>query len=343
MKTIMKQWFGKVHGAFFAAMMFVIALFFGSSACQSGVDDLPPEEEQPELPMVQRRLDNERLIALAVCSAFDGNGLSTKGSSHDQRQLSQLPIKSLSADDQIFYLKYDFDFVQINDAVYFVAPDIDFPFLNELCGEGEIEVFLTSFNTFVYADETKDINHLQPYISDKLIVFRGEWGIYSCMDNGMSLNIMEYSSHKRFGETSIEKDLTPPIYNFFVKIETDETFLACGASNFIGLPPDQSVQWTTLYGGEVMSSNDLFSAEDVADMPKMSQQCTITEVGEDYFVVNGEYNLEKIYFDEYTLFFIDDQSAEATGFTKGDEITVSYDQLYERYKPKVVLANIITK
>jgi hypothetical protein len=282
---------------------------------------------------------------------FDSKGISAKSFSPNTEKVAYQPTK-LSTDNGTPHIKYAFDFIEINDAISFIADKIDFPFLNEICGEGEIEVFLTSFKTYVYADETKDANKLQLYIPDDLIVFRGEWGIYSCMNNGgaveyddmgnMMSDLVGYSSHKRFNGNAIEKDLTPPIYQFFVKTENKVTSLACLSSDFVGVP-GHSAQWTVLEGGDVVSSDKLFSTEELCDMPETSQQCTITEVGEDYFLVSGKYNLGKIYFDEYTLFFIKDQSAEPANFAVGDKITVTFNQLYEKYNPKVVVANIIKR
>ena len=176
MKTIMKQWFTKVYGAIFGVMI----LSFALTACKTDADELPTEE-QPEL-TVQRRFDGERLVALAVCRIVDRKSISGKSFSQDLKQASYLPRKRFNTEDQTPYIKYDFDFIQIDDALRFIAPKIDFPFLNEICGEGEIEVFLTSFKTFVYADETKDVNRLEPHIFDDLIVFRGEWGMYTWVE-----------------------------------------------------------------------------------------------------------------------------------------------------------------
>lgn len=344
----MKQWL-KVYTTFPVAMVF--ALSFILTTCKSDADELPVDTV--ELPSVQRRLESERLVALAVCRVFDSKAVTLKSSSLDMKQATSLSITRLNEDEQTPKIRYAFDFVEINDAARFVAQGVDFPFLNEVCGNGVIEVFLTTFNTYVYADETKDVNNLQPFINDGLIVFRGEWGIYSCMDNSGSWRyddmgnmvscLIEYSSHKRFGENAVEKDFTPPLYQFFVKTENNMTSLACRASNAVGVPPDQSQQWTTLEGGDIVSNDDLFSTEELCDMPEISQQCTITGIGGDYFMVSSNSNLEKLYFDEYTLFLADEQPAESADFEKGDAVTVTFGQPYERYNPKVALANKIVK
>ena len=356
MKIVTKQWFEKVRNAFFGVMMSVMFLPFLLVACNSGEDGIPEENEegQTELPTVQRILGGEQLIALAVCRVFDGNGMSAKSFSNDLAKNSSLSINQLNTDDHSLRIRYVFDFVEINAAICYIAQGIDFPFLNAICGEGEIEVFLTSFNTYRYADETKDENRLQPYISDGLIVFRGEWGIYSCMNNSgwfdhddwdnTIYSLSEFSSHKRFGENAVEKDLTPPLYQFFVKNENNLTSLACNVvvdkdGNFQNKP----LQWTILQGGETVSSENLFSMEELTVMSEMTQQCTITDIGKSYFMVSSEYNLQKVCFDEYTLFFAGDEPVESTEFATGDVVTVTFNQPYEKYNPKVAMANQIVK
>ena len=352
MKILVNQKFGKINDTFSCVMIFVFALSFLFAACKSGEDELPGEDP-PELTIGQRKLGNEQLVALAVCRVFDGKGVSVKSSFQNMEKGAYWSVTKSNTDDNPLQIKYAFDFVEINDVICYIAQKIDFPFLNEICGEGEIEVFLTSFNTFIYADESEDKNNLQPYITDELIVFRGEWGMYSCMMNSGSYDyddmdnliysLIGYSSHKRFDENAIEKDFTPPFYQFFLKTENNLKSLTCYVSDEIGIRPDQSVQWTILEGGEIISSDELFSTEELCDMPQISQQCTITGIGEDYFMVSGERNLEKIFFDEYTLFFAGDQEAESTDFAKGDVVTVTFNQPYERYNPKVAMANKIIK
>jgi len=329
MKTKMNQWIGVT------VLVFALSFLLAACTCKSCDDEFPEEieEDQTELEMVTRRIGNEHLVSLAVCRVYDGKDAT---------------LKRFNLDEEPLKISYAFDFVKIRDAMYFVVKGVDFPFLNEICGKGEMDVFLTCFDTYRYADETKDKNHLQHDISDGLIVFRGEWGMYSCMTNSMMSSsrgsFEEFSSHKRFGESSVDKDFTPPIYQFFVKNENEQMFLACRESNEVGyFRPDQALQWTILEGGELVSSENLFSTEELCDIPQISQQCTITGIGENHFVVSSDSNLEKIFFDEYTVFLSDEQPAESTDFAEGDVITVTFNKPYERYNPKVAVANQIIK
>jgi len=331
----------KVSGVFFKAMMVGFALSVILASCKS--DEQLPEE--PEVASVQRKLGNEQLIARAVCRVVASKGKSLQNSFQYAESIANLSIirRNTNDTDNKEIVRYSFDFIKINDAKPFVAKRIDFPFLNETCGTGDIDVFLTSFETYVYADETKDKNRLQPHIKDELIVFRGEFGMYTCMENGGSFDLLEYSSHKRFGNNAIEKDFTPPIYRFFVKTENNAVSIACSDLNQYGASLDPSMKWAVLEVGNSVKSEALFTPEELYLTPEMSQQCTIISIGDGHFMVSGIYRLEKICFDELTVFLMKGQPAQLSDFKIGDTITVTFDKPYERYNPKVAMANIIGK
>ena len=324
----------------FRPIILVFALSFILTACKSDTDELAPPEEQPEeSTFAQRQLNSEHIFALAVFRVFDdngisGSGVSLKGSSQNMTRFNTSNIK------------YDFDFVEVYGAFRFFAPKIEFPLLNEICGDAEIEVFLTPFTTWVYDEQ----ENLQPFISDTLIVFRGELGIYSCMLNGGSsapgLYELVFSSHKRFGKDAIEKDFTPPIYEFSIKMENNFTVTSLGCRELIDKDDNltnQPFEWTVLQGGEFVDTKHLFSPDELTFLPETSLQCTITSIDADCFLVNGEHNLKIVYFDEYTLFFAGEKEAKSSDFAISDVIIVTYDKMYDRYNPKVVFANKIEK
>jgi hypothetical protein len=336
----MKHWFEKVGNAFFSVVILGFALSFILTSCKSK-DDIPAEE--PTELTVQRWLRSEHLLSLAVCRVYDGTGRSLKTSDGNMEKSSLFSINRLNTDEQYPSIRYEFDFLKIDAAIHFLARGVNFPFLNEICGKGEIEVFLTGFNSYVYADETKDENRIRDLVSDGLIVFRGELGIYSCMLNSGG-EYAVYSSHKRFAGNAVEKNFTPPLYEFYIKTENKRTSLACNVViDKNGNYQNNPLQWTNLQGGDVVSSDKLFSTVELSNVPEISLQCTITGIGEDYFLVSSESNLEKLFFDEYTLFFADEQPAKSTDFVEGDMVTVTFDRLFERYNPKVALANKIEK
>ena len=335
MDRVVKNWFEKTKNVLFSVVILGFALSFVLAACKSDTDELP-QEEQPDI--VQRQLNSEKIFALAVFRVFDSINKSGSYVSLKSSSLNMARVKNTSN------IKYDFDFVEVYDAYRFIAPKIDFPFLNEICGDGEIEIFLTPFTTFL-SDEN---DNLKPFIGDTLVVFRGELGIYSCMLNSGSYSHgiyeMVFSSHKYFGKDAIKKDFTPPIYEFSVKMESSLAITSLGCKMMIdndGNPTNESFQWTVLEGGDFVSAKHLFSPDELTVFSETVQQCTIISVGKDYFRVSGEHNLEIVYFDNYTLFFAGKDMAQSTDFSVGDIITVTFDKLYDRHNPKVTIANKI--
>jgi len=234
MKT-MNQCFKKFRGTFCSVMVLGLMLSIVLTTCKSNDDDLPTEEPTG-LAAVKGRFDSERLVSLAVCRVVDGKSKSVK-----------------AAEEPPPVIRYAFDFVKISDATHYVAKGVDFPLLNEVCGNGEIDFFLTTFETYEYADDTEDMERRRPVVNDDLIVFRGELGMYSCIMNSGWSEMTEYSSHKRFSKNAVEKDFTPLLYQFYVKTENNVTSLACRSSNEFGSLPRQSLQWTKLQGGNIVS------------------------------------------------------------------------------------------
>ena len=349
MITVMKHKFEKACSAFFSVVILGFALSFILAACKSENDipenELPENGTPTENLTMQIRTSSEHLLALAVCRVYDGK-IKSSNSFYENTEGSPLfSIKSLGADEND-PVKYEFDFVKIGEAEHYLARGVDFPFLNEICGKDEIEVFLTYFNTYVYADETKDENNIVEFVGDGLIVFRGELGMYACMLNSGSsqdgVDESVYSSHKRFADHAIEKDFTPPVYEFHIKTENKQTSLACDVLTDEN-GNSSSSQWTNLQGGDIVNSDNLFSTVELTAIPEISLKCTITGMGDDYFLVESDSNLEKLYFDDYTQFLVQDQSAASSDFANGDMITVTFDRLYERYNPKVAFANKIEK
>ncbi len=312
------------------------------SACNSETETFR-DSELSELSNLQR---HEQLVALAVLKAFDNTGQSVKSAPAENTPVS---YRTTSGYDNPPILRYEFDFVEINNAMRYTAKRVDFPLLNELCSDGEIEIFLTSFNTFRYVgDLAIGEQFLTNDISDCLIVFKGDYGLYSCMmnsgstQNGISETV--YSSHKRFGPNAVVKDFTPPLYAFHVKTENHQVSLACQLTmDKDGTVLNHPLKWTKLQATGMVNKENMFSVNDLIAFSETSQPCTITETGSDYFVVKSKSYLKKVFLDEYTRYIAGGQPDIPAHFSEGDVITVTFNQLFSKYNPKVTLANSITK
>lgn len=321
-----KNFFSKL-----TVLYYILPLIF--TACSNAVDiDQNEDAGQSGLPSFNR-IDGGRLVALATCRLFDAQKSTTKSSALNAETVKNLPqTRASEASAESFRIKYGFDCVEILGGIRYTVKNADIPLINDVCGTGETDVILTSFVTYIYSDN----DGLQPVVDDALIVFRSEQGIYACMLNSGG-EYAVYSSHKRFEQSAIVKDFTPPVYEFYLKNEKGTSLL----SGSIIIAEDGSSQkktnltWFPLQEQESISENSLFSIDELTSASQIEQPCTITETGGKYFLVNSDSNLKKICFDEYTEMY--------NGIAAGDKVTVTFDKLYEKYNPQVVFANKVMK
>jgi hypothetical protein len=332
-----KKYFRKTRSLNFSVMILCCALPLLFAACTEAVVDQNEDIDQSDLPTFNR-IDGGRLIAIAACKLFDDKKSATKNSIPDVETAENPPqTRASEADTEYFRLKYGFDYVKIISATRYTVKNADVPLVSEICGKGEIDVIEASFETYV-----SDKNGMQPAISDVLIVFKSEQGIYACMNNSGG-EYAVYSSHKRFEQNAIVKDFIPPVYEFYIKNEKGTTML----SGSLIIAEDGSSQketnlkWFLLQEQETASEGALFGIDELVSTSQIEQPCTVTEKGEGYFLTKGDSNLKQVYFDEYTEFWIKGKTGTHKDIVKGDKITVAFDKLYEKYNPKTVFANKI--
>jgi hypothetical protein len=312
------------------------------TACNNAVDiDQNEDAEQSNLPSFNR-IDGGRLVAIAACRLFDSKKSTVKNAVLNAETVQKpLQTRASEAGTESFRIRYGFDHIEILGGIRYTVNNVDIPLVSEICGKGEIDVILTSFVTYASSDEYGD---KQPLVGDALIVFRSEQGIYACMLNSGG-EYSAYSSHKRFEQNAVVKDFTPPVYEFYIKNEKETTLL----SGFQIISEDGSYQketalkWFPLQKQESISESNMFGIDELISASQIEQQCTVTEKGEKYFLTKGDSNLKQVYFDEYTEFSINGNPATYKDIAVGDRITVAFDKLYEKYNPKTIFANKVTK
>jgi hypothetical protein len=323
--------------------MFAVSLFVMSCSNESNEKEETRPENVKNVPM-QRM---EQLIALAACRGFDDKGTSLKRFAQSAEGIF-LPVNASASDNNgSIRTRYAFDVIKIHDPVQrFVIQSEDFPYLNEICGEGEIEIFISRFSTFAYADETQSMDRLTDLFGDVAMIFRGELGTYWSMVNSGGDWGSEYSSHKRLSGNTLEKDFTPPVYSFYLREEKGKIMLGFRVTIYengtINPSHVEPQGWVEL-NGDILSGENVYTMDKLADLPEISQQCTVVETGESYFMVKGDSGLKQVYFDEYTEFFKGSSPVTPGDIAAGDAIIVTFSKLYERYKPTIVIANKIVK
>jgi hypothetical protein len=349
----------------FEIMHFTIAMIIMSAAslfiCSCNRNENPDEKlnnEKEEVQYVPNRTNVQQLLAIAVDKSFENGSkqqLPTKGLVSGKNH-----YQTVAGTDNVLHISYPYDCIKIYDVVKFSCAGVKSPLIEATCGDGELEVFIADFALFLNTEEEKadvkssnaDENTLQNMMGrESLIVFKSELGIYSCITNGggvidatdISLGYYsEFSSHKYLSDKALEKNMLYPIFQFIVTSVNDKVSLETTCIDEYA---------TTVYASEIplsnqqtISSQELFSLVELSsNIPEVSLQCEVTELNENYFTVTAgkDFNLERVYYDEYTGFFIGDKSATYADIAVGDVINVSFGKLYENYNPKSMVANKI--
>jgi hypothetical protein len=355
-KNIRIKVFDTVRFIMALVLMVGLSLFVESCNKNENHDENPDNEKVQSVsdrPNRPNRTSAQQLLAIAVDKSFEHN----VNKQFSTKNLFGQPVAE--TDNPVLHISYPYDYVKIYDVVKFSCAGVKSPIVQTICGDGEIEVYLASFALFRETDEERPRNEVKYVLlsgieksiltdivfGEPMIVFKSDLGIYSCIaiGGGVASGIdasagyhIDFSSHKYLSDKALEKDVTPPVYPFTVKIKRNGVTLEI---------PDVDDSETPLNNQQTVSSEELFSLVELSKIPEVSVQCEVTGSGENYFTVktNAASNLKQVYFDEYTGIFIGDTSATSGVIAVGDEITVTYNKLYESYNPKSVVANKIVR
>jgi hypothetical protein len=356
---------------FIIAMILVSVVSLSIESCNKNENqDEKLNNESEEVQYVPNRTNVQQLLAIAVDKSFENSfnqQPSTKGFVSDQGR-----YQLVAETDNPLHVSYPYDYIKIYDAVKFSCDGVISPVVEEICGNGKLEVYIASFALFNGLEEkeaeeekeakekTADVNssNVDGDLLDKvmmgepMIVFKSELGIYSCISNGtgvvdqttdMNNNYIEFSSHKYLSDKALEKNLVYPLFQFRMRyMDGKVTLRTTGWDGTLTIYADN----IPLYNQQTVSPKELFSLVKLSsNIPEISLQCEVTELHENYFTVKtgNESNLETVYYDEYTGFFVGGNSATYADIAVGDVIDVTFGKLYESYNPKSIIANKIIK
>jgi hypothetical protein len=327
-------------------MLMILPLFFlACNTSENLEDDLSTFETDIQLKPDRQNI--MRLIGIAANRVLERKG-QTAGLYEEQslRQTAGLRLLAGETNPETPTIEYAFDFIKIHTVTHFLSDKLNIPLVSANCGNGMIDIMVADFELFITDEKT---NTLQGYISDVLIVFKGELGLYCCILNGSSSNRdseeIVFSSHKFFNENALVKDFTLPIYEFSLKTETKtgEVFISSAVlsadGSMVSTSPVQIKKKGVVYDG------DLFSINDLKTIPQLSIKAKVSAISDNTFSIDAakEYNLKTVYFDNYTQFRTDGELTAVDKIAIGDVVVVTFDKLYPSYNPKAVIANMITK
>ncbi|MDR1172720.1 MAG: hypothetical protein LBL24_09725 [Bacteroidales bacterium] len=339
----------------------MVSLLIGSCSRTENQDE-GLNSENEEASYVPNRMNAQQLLAIAVDKSFENSSkpqLPTKGLVSGMNR-----YQTVAGTDNILHISYPYDYIKIYDVVKFSCAGVKNPLVQEICGDGELEVFIAGFALFLSTEEEKadvkssnvDESILRNMMTGRepMIVFKSDLGIYSCIANSGGVidatdiinsgYHIDFSSHKYLSDKALEKNFLYPIFEFIVTSENGKVSLGT-----MGTDEDYS---TTVYDSKIPLSNqqtvspqELFSLVELSsNIPEVSLQCEVTELNENYFTVTAgkDFNLERVYYDEYTEFIIGGKTATDADIAVGNIINVTFGKLYENYNPKSVIANKIS-
>jgi hypothetical protein len=310
------------------------------------------------LQYVPHKRNIQQLLAIAVDKSFEN---SLKRQPSVKGYISDVNKYELVAETNSYeHISYPYDYVKIYDVFKFSCTGVKSPLVQAICGDGEIEVFIADFVLLKEA-EKEDIHQSSSNIDESIlenimmkepmIVFKNDLGIYSCIANGGGIidisdysagYYTEFSSHKYLSDKALEKDMSYPVFQFIVKSTNENvTLTTTGIDEYTSTTYANEIP---LYNRQTVSSQELFNLIELGNnISEISLQCEVIGLSENYFNVKtgDDSNIETVYYDESTEFFIGSKSVTSVDIVVGNVITITYDKLYESYNPKLVIANKI--
>jgi hypothetical protein len=335
--------------------MSVVSLFIESCNRNENQDEELNNEEKVQY--APNRQNVQQVLAIAVDKSFEN---SLKQQSLTKGSVSDITPYKLVAETNtpILHVSYPYDYIKIYNVFKFSCAGVESPVVQAICGDGEIDIFIADFGLFDKTEET-DMNLNSPEIGEPIladimmgelmIVFKNDLGIYSCISNSAGVIDLtapsgyynEFSSHKYLSDKALEKNIIYPIYQFIVKLIDGKVTLKTTGIDYNTVIYADDIP---LYNQQAVSAQELFNLIELNNnIPEISLQCEVIGLFENYFTVktDNDSNIEVVYYDEYTGFFIEDKDATSADIHVGDVITVMYSKLYESYNPKSVIANKI--
>lgn len=102
-----------------------------------------------------------------------------------------------------------------------------------------------------------------------LLTVMHEAGEYSCIENGghfePGISLIEFSSHIKLADNAIEKDLTYPLYGFYVRSVDDSEF-SLGYNSILSSGNSyEPVVWFPLQGKDEVVAGDVYDVSELTD------------------------------------------------------------------------------
>jgi len=245
-------------------------------------------------------------------------------------------------------VKYPYDYIKINSAIKFTVnvPKIEDYVANQIidinCGLGDLEVVIASFTTYVDRDGQLTID-----ITEQLLCIRGNNGYYTLLSDDIYLDVNNlfsvenYTSHKKVTKYAVEKNFDSAVLAITLKREDDDCRYIYFAENFKKdnkYNKDFAFKIDNII--EKVSSEILYSVLELSELPTKTIIVKVKSIDfkSFYIQVESDNDIECVYFyDNSTVF----NYSDLYKIKIGDNIKINYDNLFNGYNPKCVVANEI--
>ncbi len=245
-------------------------------------------------------------------------------------------------------VKYPYDYIKIKSAIKFTVnvPKIEDYVANQIidinCGLGDLEVVIAAFTTYVNRD-----GQLTPDITEQLLCIRGYNGYYTLLSDYYMIDannlfmVESYTSHKKVTKYAVEKNFDSAVLAISLKREDDDCRYIYFAENFKKdnkYNKDFAFKIDNII--EKVSSEILYSVLELSELPTKTIIVKVKSIDFSTLLiqVESDNDIECVYiYDRISVINNSDLSKIKTG----DYIKINYDNLFNGYNPKRVVANEI--
>lgn len=327
----------------------------------------------------RKKIDNNALLGLASVKEFE-NAKVKKLGSYDYIEVddnyNSVSSDYIDANDFETHYEYPFNFIKIHSAFKF---QIEIPsdtvdeavdVIRQNCGLGKLEVIVADFSTFLLDDDSDKnnngiFNDAFADITDTMITIKGSEGLYTILTNSGHYDYVYdkdgvchivsseiFSSHKTISDESIDKDFVVPYYGILLhKNPLGESSISFAKSD-VSIVGDDDFKNKTKYIFDLemieeVSRNTIYNIHELTVLPQNTIMGNIT-----YFDRDGKYLIleDVIEYGEYIIHIDNDTEFDEETILldvllnmleSAKMIEVTYDYLYDGYKPHNVYANSI--
>lgn len=260
-------------------------------------------------------------------------------------------ITGLTDDDNQKTLKspssvsYPYDYIRISNALKFTVnvPKIEDYVANQIidinCGLGELEVVIAYFTTYVDED-----GKISPHITEQLLCIRGQNGYYTLLSSSINFDVNDlfsienYTSYKKITKDAVEKKFGSPVLEITLKKEDDNRYIYFREGFKKDNKYNKDFAFKISDTVEKVSSEILYSVLDLSELPTKTIIVKVKSINftSNIIQVESDNDVECIYI--YTSITVHDYS-DFYKINIGDYIEINYNDLFNGYRPKCVVAN----